>query len=321
MQPDSSYRSLAVYRRCAERLTTQWERFREMRADRLRHGGETERVAEAILEDLFTEVLDWSKGDIAYQVGLADIVLSKNLAKYLVVEVKRPGTLWFGRHTVESAIRQARRYADEQKISRIAASDGRFLYAADIEHSTRKDRVLIDLECTEPPHGLWWLSVHGVYRPCEDPVVWPAVPEQTAIVRDGKIPALLHPKYQLPAECFAYVGNAGDPHTWKLPYRQGDGHIDGKRLPKAIQALLSNYRGAKVGGIPEKALGAVLKTLGRAAAAEGRMPPVTIDPAPIYCELARVLEQQNLSISDDIAGCSPSDDGELEPTGDAARGQ
>jgi hypothetical protein len=135
----SGYRLLAAYRRCAERIATQWERFREIRADRLRHRGETERVAEAILEDLFTEVLDWSKGDIAYQVGYADIVLSKNLAKYLVVEVKRPGTLWLGRQTVETAVRQARRYADEQKISRIAASDGRFLYAADIEFGATKD--------------------------------------------------------------------------------------------------------------------------------------------------------------------------------------
>lgn len=101
-----------------------------------RHGGETERVAEAILEALFSEVLDWSKGDITYQVQYADIVLSKNLAKYLVTEVKRPGTLWLGRQAVEAAVRQARRYADEQKVSCIAASDGRFLYAADINGGT-----------------------------------------------------------------------------------------------------------------------------------------------------------------------------------------
>ena len=46
-------------------------------------------------------MLDWSKGDIAYQVGYADIVLSKNLAKYLVVEVKRPGTLWPRRQALQ----------------------------------------------------------------------------------------------------------------------------------------------------------------------------------------------------------------------------
>ena len=61
------------------------------REDRLRHGGETEKVAETILEDLLTGVLDWSKGDLTYQIGFADIVLSHNIQKYLVVEVKRPG--------------------------------------------------------------------------------------------------------------------------------------------------------------------------------------------------------------------------------------
>ena len=83
--------------------------------DRLRHGAESEKVAEAIVEDLFTDVLDWDKGDLMYQVGYADIVLSHNLAKYLVVEVKRPGALWPGRRALDAAVAQARRYADEQR--------------------------------------------------------------------------------------------------------------------------------------------------------------------------------------------------------------
>ncbi len=52
--------------------------------------------------------------------------------------------------------------------------------------------------------------------------------------------------YQLPASCFAYVGDPAHPGTWKLPYRLIDGSIDERRLPKAIQAILSNYRGVKV---------------------------------------------------------------------------
>ena len=59
------YRGLAGYRRCIERMRTQWPRFCETREDRLRRVGATEKVAEAILEALFTEVLDWSKGDMA----------------------------------------------------------------------------------------------------------------------------------------------------------------------------------------------------------------------------------------------------------------
>jgi len=85
------YRSLAVYRRCVERINTAWPDFLPTRSDRLRRGGEREKAAEAILEDLFIGVLDWIKGDITYQVGFADIVLRRNLAKHLVIEVKRRG--------------------------------------------------------------------------------------------------------------------------------------------------------------------------------------------------------------------------------------
>jgi hypothetical protein len=92
-EASAEYTHLATYRHCVERITAQWTHFREARLDRLRHGAEPERVAEAILDDLFTEVLDWSKGDILYQQGRADIILSKNLAKYLVIEVKRPRVL------------------------------------------------------------------------------------------------------------------------------------------------------------------------------------------------------------------------------------
>ena len=52
-----------------------------------------EKVAENILEDLFTMVLDWSLDDVNLQVGRADVVLSELGIKRLVLEVKRPGTL------------------------------------------------------------------------------------------------------------------------------------------------------------------------------------------------------------------------------------
>ncbi|MDE3037802.1 MAG: hypothetical protein KGJ21_05075, partial [Pseudomonadota bacterium] len=140
-----NYQSLATWQRCVEQIQARWPSFLAARADRLRHGGECEKVAEAILEDLLTGVLDWSKGDLAYQTGYADIVLSKNLAKYLLIEVKRPGMLSPGRRALEAAVQQARRYADEQRVLRIAASDGRYFYAADIDGGGLKDRLLVDL--------------------------------------------------------------------------------------------------------------------------------------------------------------------------------
>jgi hypothetical protein len=77
----------------------------------LRHGGVPEKVAENILEDLFTQVLDWEKCDLKYQTGYSDIILSKLSYKYLVLEAKKPGS--FGQQAdMDAAIAQARRYAD-----------------------------------------------------------------------------------------------------------------------------------------------------------------------------------------------------------------
>lgn len=269
-----------------------------MHRDRLRHGGESEKVAEGILEDLFTSVLDWSRGDLAYQIEYADIVLSHNLAKYLVIEVKRPGSLVRSRTALDQALQQARRYADEQKITRIAVSDGCILYAADIEHGNLNDRLFADLTAEQAPGGLWWLSVHGIYRPCEkvecgwQPTEQDAVTSQTDLLGDE----LLHHKYKLPARCFAYIGDANDTHTWKLPFLLADGTVDSKRLPKAIQSLLSNYRGAKVGGLPEQAIPGILTRLAEAAAAEGHLPPKNPQPAPVYQHLLEVLEQLGISL-------------------------
>jgi hypothetical protein len=246
-----AYLSLSSYRRCTDRIRETWSQFQAAREDRLRqairHGTAAEKVAETILEDLFTLVLDWTKGDLDYQVEHADIVLTKNMVKYLIVEAKRPGALAWRRAAIEAAIGQARRYADEQRVTRIAVSDGVMLYAADIEHGTHHDRVFVRLDRNEPPLGLWWLSVHGVYRPREGDedraLIEEALPAPIASTAQDGDAELLHHKYHLPARCFGYVGDACDPETWKLPHLTADGAVDAKRLPKAIQSIISNYRG------------------------------------------------------------------------------
>jgi hypothetical protein len=91
--------------------------------------------------------------------------------------------------------------------------------------------------------------------------------------------------------CFAYVGAVNEPHTWRLPYLHADGGIDHSRLPKAIQAVLSNYRGARVTGLPEDAVPLVLRRLAGAAHGAGKMPPECPDPAPVYVQLSHVLLQ------------------------------
>jgi hypothetical protein len=57
---------------------------------------------------------------------------------------------------------------------------------------------------------------------------------------------------------------------------------------------LSNYRGAKVGGIPDPAIPSVLTKLACAAMQEGRMPAPGNEAAPVYQELAAVIRQQKL---------------------------
>jgi len=161
------------------------------------------------------------------------------------------------------------------------------------------------LDRIEPPTDLWWLSVQGIWRerPTSEEAelrLLPETPLETAVGTGSPegSQGLLHPKYNLPARCFAYVGDYGNPKTWKLPYLQADGTIDAKRLPKAVQAILSNYRGAKVSGIPEVAIRAVLAKLGRAALQAGHMPPKASSPAPIYCQLAEALEQLGTTCGD-----------------------
>ena len=101
----------------------------------------------------------------------------------------------------------------------------------------------------------------------------------------------LHPTYKLPARCFAYVGDESDTKTWKLPYLLSDGRVDLKRLPAAIQAVVTGYRGKKVSGIPDDQLPDVLVRLGRAAAQAGKMPFQDPKAAAVYRQLQTALEQ------------------------------
>ena len=303
-----TYEQLASYRHCVERIREAWPGFSMRRRQRLQQGlfdAPVEKVAENIVEDLFTTVLDWPLTDVNLQVGHADVVLSSLGIKRLVLEVKRPGALVWRRRAMAGALEQARRYAGNQDVAAVAVSDGHMLYAADIIGGGLQDRALVTLDRPEPPEELWWVSVHGIYRPCPVAVVaQAALPEDeplgtTSQAADGD--ALVHPKYHLTMSCFAFVADANDPHTWKLPYRLDDGTPDTKRLPKAIQSILSNYRGAKV-GIPRDAVGDVLVRLGIAAAGLHKMPCQTTNAADAYVEAHHALEQ--LRRLNDVGCCT-----------------
>lgn len=295
----TSVESLAAYRRCCDDLANSWPVFLAKREQRLaqqrRYGTAAEKVAENILEDLFTTVLDWNLSDFNNQVEYADIVLTRLGIKHLIVEVKRPGALAWHQGAVDAALAQAHRYADEQKVHSVAVSDGVMLYARDHIPGGHRDRVFVRLDQPEAPLDLWWLSVDGIYRPrTEGAAPLELLPRSESARTDGADEgdsSLLHPKYRLPAQCFAYVGNAADSHTWHLPYLLADGHIDLARLPKAIQAILSNYRGAHVTSIPETAIPEVLVTLGRAARLAGKLPTSSIGAPGVYVQLEEALTQ------------------------------
>lgn len=295
-----SVENLASYRRCTARIGDSWQAFRDRREQRLRErerfGHAAERAAESVVEDLFTMVLDWSLGDVNHQVGYADILLTRLGLKHVIVETKRPGALAWNLRAVERALEQARGYAAAQKVRCVAVSDGVMLYAADVSQGGLEDRVFCSLEAAEPPLDLWWLSVDGIYRRRRVPgeAVPRLLPEAQMLEPASTAPSaesLLHPKYRLPVDCFAYAGDAGDPRTWHLPYLNADGTVDARRLPKAIQAILTNYRGARLSSVPESAIPDVLVRLARAAGSLGRLPHQAPEAAPVYVQLVAVLEQ------------------------------
>ncbi len=149
---------LASYRRAVARIESQWQAFLAKRKDRLaqqeRYGRAAERVAEEILSDLFTEVLDWTLADLNLQVDFADMLLSRLAVKYLVLEAKRPGSLARDTVAARAALDQACRYAAEQHVKVVAVSDGEMLYAADVVDGGLSDRVFVQLDAGEPPQAL-----------------------------------------------------------------------------------------------------------------------------------------------------------------------
>jgi hypothetical protein len=70
--------ALASYRRCCDRLAAAWPGFAARRQERLaqqrRFGTAAGKVAENILEDLFTMVLDWHLSEVNNQVSYAELV-------------------------------------------------------------------------------------------------------------------------------------------------------------------------------------------------------------------------------------------------------
>jgi hypothetical protein len=313
---ESVVEGLTQYRECVERIRSGWNGFIERRGQRLEPhpnlpGSPSEDAAKAVLHDLFTSVLDWPLSGVCGEVSDADIVLTDHGIRWLIVEAKRPGALAWDRRAAERALDQAARYASKQGVDRVAISDACMLYAADLAEGGMQDRIFVSLFCAQPATDLWWISVQGIWRPRADRAnaELALLPDKAVVTPPGageRDPGatLFHHRYsKLPACCFAYVGDYSDTHTWKLPYLAADGTVDAKRLPKAIQCLLSSYRGKRVEGIPERAIPSVLRRLARAAEQAGHLPTQASGTASVYRQLAGVLKQFDPQGGDD-QGCA-----------------
>ena len=152
-------------------MTRAWAGFQAKRwehlAQQARLGTAAEKVAENILEDLFTTVLDWRLSEV--QAGYPGLALTRLGAKQLIVEVRRPGALAWDERAIDLALAQAQRTAGGQRVKAIAISDGIMLYARDVLSGGHRDRLFTRLDEPWAPEDLWWLSVDGIYRPREDP--------------------------------------------------------------------------------------------------------------------------------------------------------
>lgn len=290
--PDDPERDApASYRAFRTRAVQTWPDFLARRAERLRQhgrfGGAVEKVAEGIVEDLLTIVLDWTLGDLNHQLDRADIVISEFGLRKLVIETKRPTTLTWQNRALEKAALQALGYAGAQKVEKIAISDGTLFYAADVRNGGVRPRIAVRLDAPAAPLDLWWISRHGIYRSRQQA---PCLPWQGDLLGgDTEETALTHHKYSgLTADCFAFIGDPTKTRTWKLPFRRADGTIDTARLPKAIQCILKNYRGAKVAGIPDAAIPDTLERLAQGAREIGKLPAL---PGSIYADLQAILAQ------------------------------
>ncbi len=297
-------RNLSGYTRFITDLEQRWQSFQEQRAEYMlqqaRYGSAPEKIAEDILKGFFSLALDWPLGNINNQLGYADMVLTHQGIKKLVVEVKRPGSLSWEKQSLSRALEQAYRYAQEQRVTTIAVSDGDLFFAADIRNGGLVERLRLCLTTDTSTPNLYWVSVDGIHRPTEQlvaitevdtaPTRMQAKQEGTTAIGDTE---LLHPKHRVPARCFGYVGNPLKPATWKLPCRLIDGSPDEKHLPGAIRAVLTNYRGAYNKTIPEEAIPDVLVRLGKAAWEAKKMPGQASKPLVSYQLLYDALYQKD----------------------------
>ena len=287
----------AKYKRFIDDINSNWSSFVKKRNDLLiqqkRYGKISEKATLKILNVLFTEILDWDIKDINDEVDYADIVITKLGIKRIIIEAKRPYGISWNEFQIEKHIDQANRYASEQKVNIIAISDGKYLLVFNVDEGSRDPRILIDLESDEPNCDLYYISVNGVDKKKNTNVNWENIKNPKLIKNIEKEidSELINKTYKLPSRCFAYVGDPNKPSTWKLPYLSLDGSVNIKRLPGAVECVVTNFRGLQIKTIPEENINEVLIKLAKASKSVGKLNPNNPKMANCYKQLYKAIDQ------------------------------
>ncbi len=213
-----------------------------------------------------------------------------------VLAISSPGGIP-GRQTgrcpaMQAAVQRARGLG----IGHAGVCDGGLLYLEDDDGGPRRARLRVWLGQTSAPGELWWATPTGMMQPVTPmqaalffPPVGPAAGSAQA---DGSgsvglaADAQLHPRLQLPAACFAFVGDPMRPATWKLPYRRADGRADLRRLIAAAHHAAASLATPIRGGVPYGELPVVIHRLADAARELGQLPPANCHPSGVFQRLA-----------------------------------
>lgn len=214
-----------------------------------------------------------------------------------VLAISSPGGIP-GRQTgrcpaMQAAVQRARGLG----IGHAGVCDGGLFYLEDDDGRSRRARLRVWLGQTSAPGELWWATPTGMTQPVTPTqgalVFPPAGPAAAGSARAGggggaqpAAGAQLHPRLQLPAACFAFVGDPMRPATWKLPYRRADGRADLRRLIAAAHHAAASLATPIRGGVPYGELPVVIHRLADAARELGQLPPANCHPSGVFQRLA-----------------------------------
>ena len=267
------------------------------------HAVLSEKVTENILGALFTKVLGWPTRDLYWQFGFADLLIASGQCKHMVLETKKPGK--FARVSeVYKALRQVYRYATEQGVEQAAITDGFLFFQMVLDSGVWVPRLAFRMDSPDTPaEPLRLLTPSGIHKKGPRGIGGPILSR----LGFGSVAAELpegvsrHPQYALPAHCFAFVGEYGNPRTWRFPYRHPDGSPDEVRLPRAIYAAITGWRR---GTLPAEAVAGIVARLSRAVWETGKGPAPGIQTAPVYHALAEFARQLQIPGDSEYSACT-----------------